>query len=135
MAKFKSGQTGNPKGRPIGSKAKASALRQRFVAEFEALAAVVLNEAKGGDMQAARMCLDRCLPPLRAVDAPVILEIDKTAPLLEQSRQVLAAGLDGRLPVAQAVQMAGALSALAEKSEILDRLAKIEAALNIGAGQ
>ena len=131
MAKFKAGQSGNVKGRPIGSKAKASALRNRFTADFEAVAAAVLEKAKNGDMQAARIAIDRCLPPLRAVDAPLIIEIDKSAPLLEQSRQVLAAGLDGRLPVAQAVQLAGALSALAEKSEILDRLAKIEAALNI----
>lgn len=135
MARFKAGQSGNVKGRPKGAKTKAVTLRNRFIDDFEAIAGVVLGEAKGGDMQAARICLDRCLPPLKAVEAPVILEIDKAAPLLEQARQALAAGIDGKLPISQAVQMAGALSVLAEKSEILERLAAIEKALNIEGGK
>ncbi|MFH1954871.1 MAG: DUF5681 domain-containing protein [Pseudomonadota bacterium] len=35
MAKFKSGESGNPKGRPRGSKNKFSTIRQSFLEAFE----------------------------------------------------------------------------------------------------
>jgi hypothetical protein len=131
MTEFSAGTTGNRRGRPKGAKSRAGALRQRFIDDFENIVSVVIESAKAGDIQAAKVCIDRALPALRPVESPVLLAVDANAPLIEQAGQVLAAAMAGKLPISQGVQMAGALSALAEKSEILERLAAIEKALNI----
>ena len=51
--------------------------------------------AKAGDAQAARLLLDRCLPPLRPVDAPVLFALPAEGGLSEQGQAVLAAVLLG----------------------------------------
>lgn len=135
MAKFQPGKSGNKLGRPAGVKSRAASLRQKFIDDFEGVADAVLLAAKNGDIQAARLCLDRCLPPLRGVDAPVKIEISKNLPLIEQAKEVLAAAVAGKVSISQASQLANTLAALSEKTEILERLATIEAALNIQAGK
>jgi hypothetical protein len=62
------------KGRPKGSKNKATQtaakLRVALAEEIPDILAGVVKAAKEGDMQAARIILDRALPPIKAVEAP-----------------------------------------------------------------
>ena len=61
---FKKGKSGNPKGRPQGSRNKATLACQELLdGEAEALARKAVELALGGDIQALRLCLDRLIPP------------------------------------------------------------------------
>lgn len=60
------GQSGNPKGRPIGSRNKKNIIAEEFAKDGSAVARVVMDAALAGDMQAANMVLQRLSPPLRA---------------------------------------------------------------------
>ena len=74
LTQFKKGKSGNPMGRPKGSKNKSTILRESMLnktdrmlsKEVPAVLAVVLAAAKGGDMSAAKMILDRAVPVKKA---------------------------------------------------------------------
>ena len=53
--------------------------------------------AKGGDMQAARLLIERAIPTLRAAEATVTLDLPEDAPLSEQGSAILRAVADGRV--------------------------------------
>ena len=64
MSKFKSGQSGNPSGRPKGSLNKATLATQALLdGEAEAMTRKVVELAKDGNLAALRLCLERLLPP------------------------------------------------------------------------
>ncbi len=61
---FEKGKSGNPNGRPQGSRNKATLACQELLdGEAEALARKAVDMALGGDIQALRLCLDRIVPP------------------------------------------------------------------------
>jgi Family of unknown function (DUF5681) len=63
---FQKGQSGNPAGRPRGSRNKATVLMEGLLeGEAEAIARKAIEMAKGGDMAAIRMCMDRLAPARR----------------------------------------------------------------------
>src|ERR1017187_5698655 len=60
---FKNGTSGNPAGRPAGSRNQATlACEQLLEGEAEELIRTLVEKAKGGNIQALGMCLDRLLP-------------------------------------------------------------------------
>lgn len=67
MARFKKGTSGNLAGRPKGSKSAPNLLRDGLVNldELKKVIAVIVGKAKEGDLQAAALLLDRCVPKLR----------------------------------------------------------------------
>lgn len=67
------GRSANPKGRPPGS-GKIAKFRQALIAEVPEIIAALGKEAKAGDAQAAKLLLERVLPPLR--DLPVDVDVD-----------------------------------------------------------
>ena len=67
---FKPGQSGNPAGRPGGTRNKATlAALQLLEGEASALTRKAIDAALGGDMVALRMCLDRIVAPTK--DRPI----------------------------------------------------------------
>jgi hypothetical protein len=63
---FEKGQSGNPAGRPPGSRNKATILAESmFQGEAEAIIRMAISKAKEGDMTAIRLCLERVFPRLR----------------------------------------------------------------------
>ena len=61
---FESGQSGNPKGRPKGSRNKTTLLAESLLeGDADAIMRKLLEKAKEGDLTALRICLDRLLPP------------------------------------------------------------------------
>ncbi|MEN1451324.1 DUF5681 domain-containing protein, partial [Pseudomonas aeruginosa] len=63
---FLPGVSGNPRGRPVGSRNKKNVIADELAKEGSAVARVVMDAALAGDMQAANMVLQRLSPPLRA---------------------------------------------------------------------
>jgi hypothetical protein len=95
----------------------------------EILAALV-EQARGGDVAAAKVLLDRCLPPLRPTDQPVSLAMGD---LPDAARSIIAALSSGRLTPSQAQQLSSVIASLAQSVATLqfeDRLAALESAAN-----
>ena len=91
------GQSGNPRGRPVGSRNKKNVIAEEFEKDGSEVARVVMNAALEGDMQAANMVLQRLSPPLRARAEKVTFELTPDAPLHEQANQVLASVAEGAI--------------------------------------
>ena len=68
MTKFVKGQSGNPAGRPVGSKNKCSQFRELLEDDLPALVSVLLDKALEGDMNAMRLLLERLVPKVQVVD-------------------------------------------------------------------
>ena len=79
--RFQKGQSGNPAGRPPGSRNKSTVLLQSLLeGEAEAITRKVIELAKKGDMTAIKLCMERLAPPRRsaaiACDLPPLADRD-----------------------------------------------------------
>lgn len=86
---WKKGVSGNPAGKPKGARSALNLVAAEFLKEGSAVAQVVIEAAKSGDMQAASLVLHRISPPLRAAAQKVIFELDQTKPLAQQAQEIL----------------------------------------------
>ena len=83
---FRPGQSGNPTGRPQGSRNKASlAVDALLDGEAEKLTRKAIDLALAGDTVALRLCLERICPPRR--DRPVKIKMAR----IETPQDVLGA--------------------------------------------
>jgi len=127
MTKFVKGRSGNPKGKPPGS-GELQKLRASIAGDIPGILVGLVNAAKAGDVQAARLILDRVLPPLKAAEATQPLSLPNGT-LTEQGRAVLASVAAGELAVGQGAQLLGAIAGLArvvEIDELETRVAQLE---------
>jgi hypothetical protein len=128
MSKFKPGESGNPQGRKPGSKNKATGLRDGIARDLPEIISALTEQAKAGDVSAAKLLLDRALPALRPVDVPVSLALgDGTNDLAGVSQAVLRGLVQGALSPDQCGSVAGVLSALARVKETAELEARITA--------
>jgi hypothetical protein len=76
MSKFQKGQSGNPNGKPRGSRNATTILFDELLKDnAKELIEKVIEMAKGGDGPALRLCIDRLTPPRK--DRPVWFELPK----------------------------------------------------------
>lgn len=133
---FKPGRSGNPGGRPKGSLNKRTKVAIALDAAAEDVTKAVIAAAKDGDMQAAKLCLDRIQPPLRNEGPRVQFEYDRTAPLVEQAQQVFTAIAKGECDVDTGKILIECLTAFARLKEVDDlaiRVSQLEEAALAGA--
>jgi hypothetical protein len=130
---FQKGQSGNPSGRPRGSRNRATILFQNLLEDdAEAIARKALDMAKAGDIAALRICMDR-LAPARKNDSIVfeLAPLDKAADTVAAAATIVAAVAAGDLAPSEAADLARVmdiyLRALATSS-FEERLAKLESA-------
>lgn len=75
MSKFEKGQSGNPKGRPPSQPKELVNYRDLITVEdVQGILSAVIEQAKAGDIQAAKLILDKVLPSLKAVDVQANIE-------------------------------------------------------------
>ena len=65
---WKQGQSGSPRGRPRKSQKSMAQLRSQISEHLPDVIEVLANAAKEGDVQAARILVERCVPSMRALD-------------------------------------------------------------------
>ena len=119
------GQTGNPKGRPPGQ-SEITRLRASLAGDVPEILAGLVLAAKGGDVQAARLILERILPPVKPIEQAVALQLPEGGTLTAKATAVLSAAAAGDLPPGQAAQLIAALGTLAKISEVDELAARIE---------
>ncbi len=119
------GQTGNPKGRPPGQ-SEITRLRAAIAEHVPSILEQLVTAAKGGDVQAARLILERVLPPLKGIEQAVELQLPEGDTLTAKAAAVLSAAAAGDLAPGQAAQLIAALGTLAKISEVDELAARIE---------
>ncbi len=125
---WKPGQSGNPKGKPPGS-GELQKLRASISAEVPEILAALVTAAKAGDMQAARLILERVLPPIKAIEHAQSIPLSEGDSLTASGRSVLSAVASGDLAPGQASQLLTAIGALArvtETDELVRRIGALE---------
>ena len=128
---FQKGQSGNPAGRPAGSRNKTTVLKQNLLeGEAEAIARKAIDMAKDGDIAAIRICMERLAPARRT--EPVVLDLPPlgtAADTVDAAATIVAAAAAGELTPSEAADLANVVDiyvrALATHG-FEERLAKLE---------
>lgn len=126
VGKWKPGVSGNPKGKTPGS-GELQKLRATLAADVPGILAGLVTAAKAGDTQAARLILERILPPVKAIEQAVELQLPNDGTLTAKASAVLSAAAAGELAPGQAAQLIAALGTLAKISEVDELAARITA--------
>src|SRR5688572_19184713 len=98
MSRWKPGQSGNPSGRLPGT-GEVAKLRAGIADSIPDILEKLTEAAKAGDVQAARLLLERVLPPIKAIQLPAPVEMPHLGTLADQARAILGAATRGDLSV------------------------------------
>jgi hypothetical protein len=128
---FAPGQSGNPNGRPAGSRNKATlAIDALLDGEAKTLTRKAITLAKAGDMQALKLCMDRIVPPRR--DRPVTFTLPRVegpADAASAMAAILEAAAQGDLTPIEAGELAKLLDVYVrtvETNELAKRIEQLE---------
>jgi Family of unknown function (DUF5681) len=139
MTKFQAGKSGNPAGRPKGTKDKRTALRDLLTPHSEDLVNTLVHFAKVGDMSAMRIVMERLLPPLREEPICVAVpNIQGPKDCIDAQAAVLGAVASGELLPREGEVLTGLIEAQRrayETGELADRLRNVEALLEAKGGK
>ena len=134
MARFQKGKSGNAAGKPVGARNKATmAVLALMATGAEEITKAVINAAKGGDLSAARLVLERLAPPMRerpvSIDLPdtatgegisqaqqAILEAVGAGELLPGEGQALAGIVEGRRKALETLELERRIAVLEERN-------------------
>lgn len=123
---WKPGQSGNLRGRPVGS-GMTSTMRERIAREVPEILDALTAAAKAGDVGAARLLLERALPSLRPEELPITTPLPQGPDLGATARAVLQAATSGAVSPAAAATLLGAMSSAARVIEVDELMRRIEA--------
>jgi hypothetical protein len=129
--KFKPGQSGNPSGRPKGSRHKTTLAIERLLdGEGEEITRKAIEKAKDGDMAAIRVCLDRLAPPRK--DRPIEFSLPKmqrASDAVEASAAIVEAVSSGEVTPSEAGELMKIVETYArtlQVSNFEERLERLE---------
>ncbi len=131
---WKPGQSGNPKGRTPGSRNKVTtAVEELLAGEAEMITRKVISKAKGGNLTAIKLILDRIAPPRK--DRPVAFKLPKiegagdAAAVMAAIVNAVAAGELSPGEAAELGRLVDAYARVTGLSDIEMRLARLEGML------
>ena len=91
--RFRPGRSGNPRGKTPGTRHAATRLGEKLLADgIEAVATAVLDAAKGGDMAAARIVMERLVPVRKGAAIRFAVPPITTAAMASNSKPTSAVG-------------------------------------------
>jgi hypothetical protein len=123
---WRKGQSGNPKGRPTGA-SEVARIRASLADHLPDIITKLVERAKGGDMQAARLLLERILPPVKVVENTVLIDMPQGASLTEHGAAVMQAVAAGIIAPSQGAALLSGLGSVAKLKEIDELEARIVA--------
>jgi hypothetical protein len=117
--RFRPGVSGNPHGRPQGSRDRASVLAEQLLdGRAQALAEKAVELALGGDVTALRLCLERLLPVRRERSLTLQLPSPMTAEDITAGfARVVEALTRGELTPSETTDLARRIEELEERAE------------------
>lgn len=128
-SKWTRGNSGNKNGRPRTGHAVAEHLRKRIGSDIDQILGSVIEQAKAGDLAACRLLIERILPAVRPIEAPVEMNLPKGAGIVAQGEAVLDAVSVGHIAPMQAGALLsglGTLAKLVETQELQERITALE---------
>jgi hypothetical protein len=132
--RFRTGKSGNPAGKPKGSRNKTTlAMEALLDGEAEAIVRKAIDKAKEGDSTSLRLCLERLMAPRK--DRPVgfsLPPIKTAADALLATGALVAAVAAGEITPSEAAELSklveGFVKAL-EATDLAERIGRLERAL------
>ena len=126
---FKPGKSGNPSGRPHGSRNKATlALESLLEGEGEAITRKAIENALNGDMAAIRLCMERLIPLRKDRTVSFSLpEINGADDGAKAMAGVLRALADGDITPSEASSVAGVIETYRKTLETAEFEGRLEA--------
>jgi len=103
--------------------------REAIAKDLPDILGALLERARQGDTQAAKLLLDRVLPPMKASDQAVVLPLGGS--LADAGRRILEATGTGHITPDQASRLltaVGGLARIVEVDELLVRVDRLEQA-------
>lgn len=129
--RFQPGQSGNPSGRPKGARHKSTlAVLALMEGEADTITRTCIEAAKGGDMTAIRLVLERLLPP--AKERPLKLdlpEVQTAEGVAEAQAAILRAVAAGEILPGEAASLTGIVESrrrAIETADLENRIAALE---------
>lgn len=126
---WKKGESGNPTGKPTGARNKATVMVQSIMERgAKEITEAVVGLAKGGDLSAARLVLERLAPPVK--ERPIFLSLPDTRSaegVAEAQNAILQAVAAGDLLPGEAATLAGIVEARRKAVETLELEQRITA--------
>lgn len=126
---WKPGQSGNPAGKPVGARHRATMLAEQMIGdEAERVIRKVIDLALTGDITCLRLCLERLAPPRK--DSPVTIRlprIERAADAVSAMSMVIGAVGDGEVTLTEGAALAGIVETHRRVLETADLAARIEA--------
>ncbi len=119
------GQSGNPAGRPRGS-GEVAKIRAGIAERIPEMIDAMMEKALSGDVGAARLLMERVVPPLKPAEEPQPLTLPDGT-LTDQGRAVLGSVAAGELAPSQGAALLGAIGSLARLVEIDELAARVAA--------
>ena len=125
---FTKGLSGNPRGRPKGSRNRAGLLVQNLIdGKSEEIVRAVIKRAVKGDFQAEKFCLERLLPPQRSRPVTVELPNIETAEDIQKAIDKIWTALsDGELTLDEATSLKDFVNSKREAIETAELASELE---------
>ncbi|MDV6348612.1 DUF5681 domain-containing protein [Nitrosomonas sp. Is35] len=128
--RWKKGESGNPRGRSPGT-GKVARLRENIAQHLPEIIGQLVIKAKEGDPQAAKLLLERVIPPVKSMEQSVKISFPVDADLSTQGQSIILAVANGTLAPSQGSALLTSLGTLArikEMDELEKRLTALEQA-------
>lgn len=123
---FKTGQSGNPKGRAKGSVNRRTQLAKLIEPHAEQLVAKMVDLALGGDVAALRLCIERLIPKIRYEPTGIELPSNMNENNLSQLKgKLLLAALDGTMSIDDVEKLTNLISVTHETQGTLISMPKL----------
>lgn len=127
--RWKKGESGNPSGRKPGT-GKVARLRDIIATHVPEIISQMVDKAIDGDVQAARLLLERVIPPLKSMEQNVSLTLPENATLSEQGQIIIQSVANGVLTPDQGQALLSGLGSQARLMEITELEQRITALEN-----
>ncbi len=134
---FKKGESGNPQGRPVGTRNKTTLAALSLIEdEGEQLTRKAVELALNGDLQALKLCMERIAPPAkeRPLEAFNMPQLNDQRSVLEALNAIANKLSQGELLPTEATSVCKVLEQYRkhfETTELTERLETIERTLKV----